>query len=361
MEHQNFINFGIYQSYHTSGIQAPTRLLIDCKIESSTSTNPNPTQAKSIMSGINWRPIFTTVSGHLHRNGLDISTPLSMSWYNDIVKKEDSTKRLVLPFSGDSFCILYGNSRAIWEPFTKDFKSSCEKGEANTETKNPLEDYVEKVVSKTMRELPSSLCTDEYGCGLSLQANVDVLGELDLNTTQQRSAGNKMDNSSSKTTTGVSRNETAGSTDNIANNQWDKVCNFPSNDIRPGRLVHLQLLADIVGLAQYVKEVKICVHPKYGPWFALRGLLVFPNVKGPDISEKQKAVRNIADTGNILKSERMMKNIISRDIRKDNDWLEWVRLRDLIDPDHKEKYASNQMLYYYFTGPDKERNKILLR
>lgn len=46
-----------------------------------------------------------------------------------------------------------------------------------------------------------------------------------------------------------------------------------------GSYVALQRCAQAIGLAHLDAASHLCLHPKYGPWFSLRAVLVFDGVK----------------------------------------------------------------------------------
>ena len=57
--------------------------------------------------------------------------------------------------------------------------------------------------------------------------------------------------------------------------------------------VLLQTAAHISGAAYYYKRLDrfkkhllgVCIHPKYGGWFGIRGVLIFRNVQAPNLTE----------------------------------------------------------------------------
>lgn len=56
-----------------------------------------------------------------------------------------------------------------------------------------------------------------------------------------------------------------------------------SHHTEPGRFVNMMRAAQLSGLAYYSSTTHLCMHPRYGPWFALRAVAVF-DVDGPDPS-----------------------------------------------------------------------------
>jgi hypothetical protein len=54
-----------------------------------------------------------------------------------------------------------------------------------------------------------------------------------------------------------------------------------SHHTEPGKFVNMMRAAQLSGLAYYSSTTHLCMHPVYGPWFALRAVAVF-NMDGPD-------------------------------------------------------------------------------
>lgn len=54
-----------------------------------------------------------------------------------------------------------------------------------------------------------------------------------------------------------------------------------SHHTEPGRFVNMLRIAQLSGLAYYSSTTHLCMHPTYGPWFALRAVAVF-DCDGPD-------------------------------------------------------------------------------
>lgn len=54
-----------------------------------------------------------------------------------------------------------------------------------------------------------------------------------------------------------------------------------SHHTEPGKFVNMMRAAQLSGLAYYSNTTHLCMHPEFGPWFALRAVVVF-DVDGPD-------------------------------------------------------------------------------
>ena len=92
----------------------------------------------------------------------------------------------------------------------------------------------------------------------------------------------------------------------------------------------------------------VCLHPKYGGWFALRGILLFKGVKVVD------SYLNKKDPPNILKR--------SHDIAKllylFNDHWRDSRYRDIGMPSDVERYSNLQRKYF---GTEPSERKALIQ
>ncbi|XP_067846229.1 cyanocobalamin reductase / alkylcobalamin dealkylase isoform X2 [Heptranchias perlo] len=123
---------------------------------------------------------------------------------------------------------------------------------------------------------------------------------------------------------------------------------------RPKVLV--QSAAHVAGAAYYYQkedvqknlwgEKKIygvCIHPRYGGWFAIRGVLIFPDVQVPSLEQKLPVDCVSTDEKKIQLLERF-----------NFHWKDWT-YRDIIDVE--ERYSEGQK--QYFATPPAERLKLL--
>lgn len=79
----------------------------------------------------------------------------------------------------------------------------------------------------------------------------------------------------------------------------------------------------------------VCLHPKYGGWFALRGVLIFKNVRTGD-SLQQKSPPTI------LTSQQDIANLL---YLYNQHWKDW-RYRDIGMPHDIERYSDLQKKYF---------------
>jgi cyanocobalamin reductase (cyanide-eliminating) / alkylcobalamin dealkylase len=124
---------------------------------------------------------------------------------------------------------------------------------------------------------------------------------------------------------------------------------FYSDEIAPHRLIAFQKLAHACGLARLDESTHLCVHPKFGPWIALRVILILPPDSllhtpkfGLTITEVSLAEESI-DRARLL-LERALQATCDGD--KDA-WRLWVEVRDCIDVGREYRYSDEQIQYHY--------------
>lgn len=106
----------------------------------------------------------------------------------------------------------------------------------------------------------------------------------------------------------------------------------------------------VVGTGPWEKDKRIygvSVHPKYGGWFALRGVLIFEDILSPDL-EQQEPVDCVPT--NEMKIDLLHKY--------NECWKDWT-FRDVYVCGHpiQDKYSEEQKVY--FETPPKERLKLI--
>ncbi|XP_078527927.1 cyanocobalamin reductase / alkylcobalamin dealkylase isoform X1 [Lissotriton helveticus] len=120
--------------------------------------------------------------------------------------------------------------------------------------------------------------------------------------------------------------------------------------------VLIQTAAHVAGAAYYYqrsdvqgdpwgekKMYGVCIHPQFGGWFAIRAVLVFPDVQAPSL--KQKAPADC-----IASDEKRIALLESFNFR----WKDW-EYRDFVDV--QERYSEEQKTY--FATPPSERLNLL--
>ncbi|XP_071117020.1 cyanocobalamin reductase / alkylcobalamin dealkylase-like [Haliotis cracherodii] len=89
----------------------------------------------------------------------------------------------------------------------------------------------------------------------------------------------------------------------------------------------------------------VSVHPKYGGWFALRGVIIFRNVLHPDLPRK--------DPPDVVSTSSLRKELLDR---YNNNWQDWS-FRDVVPV--ALKYSEEQKLY--FITPPKDRKELIMK
>ncbi|XP_052090530.1 cyanocobalamin reductase / alkylcobalamin dealkylase-like [Mytilus californianus] len=92
------------------------------------------------------------------------------------------------------------------------------------------------------------------------------------------------------------------------------------------------------------KMCGVCIHPQYGGWFALRGVLIFKNIECPSLIQE-----NPIDV--IPTCEKRIELLE----RFNYSWQDWT-YRDLTET--VEKYSDDQK--QYFATPPKDRKELIL-
>ncbi|XP_003220310.2 cyanocobalamin reductase / alkylcobalamin dealkylase [Anolis carolinensis] len=87
----------------------------------------------------------------------------------------------------------------------------------------------------------------------------------------------------------------------------------------------------------------VCIHPRYGGWFAIRALLVFPDVEVPFLLQNAPI--------DCVRTEKERIELLEK---FNFHWQDW-NYRDIIEV--KEKYSEEQKTY--FATPPAERLKLL--
>lgn len=115
---------------------------------------------------------------------------------------------------------------------------------------------------------------------------------------------------------------------------------------RPRVLV--QTAGHVAGIAHYYQredvnpdpwpaEKKIfgvSIHPEFGGWFAFRGILIFEDVKAPDLKK--------AEPVDCVPSQDMRVEVLER---YNGNWQDWT-FRDVVLGGAKERYSEEQKLYF---------------
>jgi hypothetical protein len=113
-------------------------------------------------------------------------------------------------------------------------------------------------------------------------------------------------------------------------------------------LVPVQKLCHHSGLA-YLSRGHFNVHPLYGPWFALRALVLLPGdyefskspVRNPSDALVENKVKNQFD----LLCKQASSVLDSEHVR--TRWQGWLALRDMYEVGKEYRYSDSQIRYHY--------------
>ncbi|XP_059840142.1 cyanocobalamin reductase / alkylcobalamin dealkylase [Hypanus sabinus] len=137
-----------------------------------------------------------------------------------------------------------------------------------------------------------------------------------------------------------------------------KIVTIHDFELLPNRRpkVLVQSAAHVAGAAYYyqMKDVQqnpwgekkiygVCIHPRYGGWFAIRGVLIFPDVQDPSLEQTLPV--------DCVSTEEKKIELLNR---FNFHWQDWT-YRDIIDVE--ERYSEEQR--QYFATLPAERFKLL--
>lgn len=114
----------------------------------------------------------------------------------------------------------------------------------------------------------------------------------------------------------------------------------------PPRRIAIQRLAEIAGLAALAPS-HLCVHPSYGPWLALRAVVVFP-VLGPD--ERPAIRREPCASCSAPCLPALDVAVAAGGATHDGllaNWRLWLAVRDACPVGKQHRYADSAIRYFY--------------
>jgi methylmalonic aciduria homocystinuria type C protein len=113
----------------------------------------------------------------------------------------------------------------------------------------------------------------------------------------------------------------------------------------PPRRVAMQRLAHVAGLA-WLAPSHLCVHPRFGPWIALRAAVVI-DVEGPPPQTPIAAPCDCA-TGCQPAFDRALAAGTPRDQAELRErWRLWLAVRDACPVGRAHRYDDDQIRYHY--------------
>lgn len=238
--------------------------------------------------------------------GLDIAQPLRLDWYNSSLPEGLGARITARGAArGAATTLLVGNSRSLWDHFL----DACKRDEGLLASGNPLDRYVE-----------TSLVA-------ALAATCPGLRPRVLWSNQRTS-------------------ELEGG--------------------EPG-FVAVQRMAHAAGLAYLDQESHLCLHPRLGPWFALRAVVLFDDLPWPAAPRPAELPSPLCPTTQLyvrLAVQSAVHGAAHSGSREGSPppagiggkpsmaavragWKRWVAVRDAPFPGHPWRYCKRQIEYHY--------------
>jgi cyanocobalamin reductase (cyanide-eliminating) / alkylcobalamin dealkylase len=113
----------------------------------------------------------------------------------------------------------------------------------------------------------------------------------------------------------------------------------------PPRRVAIQRLAHVAGLA-WLSPSHLCIHPRYGPWIALRAAIVLAQPAPPVLDPLPPLCD--CDVHCLPKLQAALAVSDSADSAAVTEhWRSWVALRDACPVGRAHRYSDEQIVYHY--------------
>ncbi len=112
-------------------------------------------------------------------------------------------------------------------------------------------------------------------------------------------------------------------------------------------VVPIQKIAHESGCA-FLSKGQLNIHPQYGPWFALRALLLLDETPPAKIEP-----RNPSSEATELKASQIFQQLCTQDngssefLDIQSHWRGWLKLRDLYHVGKRYRYTEAQIKYHY--------------
>jgi hypothetical protein len=111
-----------------------------------------------------------------------------------------------------------------------------------------------------------------------------------------------------------------------------------SHDVENGEIISMQKACHVSGLAFNEENIGLCIHPIYGPWFALRAVIVF------DLDAPLDPVEIIKEFPGSELDLKNMKLEMKKAIKNGN----WLNVRNVCQLGKEFKYSQEQIDYHYY-------------
>lgn len=243
--------------------------------------------------------MVSKLTQHCTQRGFDLSAILCVGDYNRFHQIADKPELRLPGGNDDALAVVIGNTRAMWDAFAMHL--STPEGSAVIEHADPLDEYTKQVIEGALQVVaPSSRCEVVYA----------------FETVESH-----------------------------------------------GRCCSVHTVGHLCGMAYYDAEhSKFSLHPTYGPWFAFRAVLVFPDIQWaalkpahppaePACPCPEEELRAVAEG-----QQQVMSKWGS--CPEQESWDGLLRVTDLFTLGAEHRYGDLQARYHYTPDPN-ERRKIL--
>lgn len=267
---------------------------------------------------LDWLDVHEKCANGLKLSGLDCCASTTLRRYNEaapdaarIGLNNDDDAETSNPAHDDGECMMMvvGNSKALWSAFEEELRRNPEA---------TVDEYVRERVRGAIRNALVECVADKKGCTIDVE-------------------------------------------DAIKN----RVRVFWATDMAAGKIVAIQRLAHVAGLAYLEETTHQSVHPHFGPWCAFRAAIVFDDVAGPEDDELPRALECPVSDENIANAkgafDAALENWRATSGSDPEQWRMWLAARDAMcgGKFEDERYSEDQILWHYAVERDAVRDRIL--
>lgn len=268
---------------------------------------------------LDWLDVHEKCANGLKLSGLDCCASTTLRRYNEAAPDAARIGLNTAAADGettsnpnhgeDCMMMVVGNSKALWNAFEEELRRDPEA---------TVDEYVRKRVRGAIRNALVECVEDKKGCTIDVE-------------------------------------------DAIKN----RVRVFWATDMAAGKIVAIQRLAHVAGLAYLEETTHQSVHPKVGPWCAFRAAIVFDDVAGPEDDELPRALECPVSEENIANAkgafDAALENWRATSGSDPEQWRMWLAARDAMcgGKFEDERYSEDQILWHYAVERDAVRDRIL--
>ena len=142
---------------------------------------------------------------------------------------------------------------------------------------------------------------------------------------------------------------------------------FYAHETKPGRLVAVQRMAHVAGVAHLDERSHLSIHPTLGPWLAFRAVVVLDDARGPGDRQKPRTPPNPLAFDPSARArvdeafDAALDGYEAPGGPSEGQWRLWVAVRDAVEPGHPARYPEDQVAYHYNCLDGRERARIRSR